>query len=113
MIDISDGLSSEILHICKASKVGCDVYEDKLPLDPQVISSCEEFNIDSTTVVLNGCEDYELLMTISQDDFPKIKANPNFTVIGFMTDENSGANLVTRSETKIPLHAQGWKNFES
>jgi len=113
MIDISDGLSSEILHICKASKVGCDVYEDKLPLDPQVISSCEEFNIDSTTVVLNGGEDYELLMTISQDDFPKIKANPNFTVIGFMTDENSGANLVTRAETKIPLQAQGWKNFES
>ena len=113
MIDISDGLSSEILHICKASKVGCDVYEDKLPLDPQVISSCEEFNIDSTTVVLNGGEDYELLMTISQDDFPKIKANPNFTVISFMTDENSGANLVTRAETKIPLQAQGWKNFES
>jgi len=113
MIDVSDGLSSEILHICKASKVGCDVYEDKLPLDPQVISSCEEFNIDSTTVVLNGGEDYELLMTISQDDFPKIKANPNFTVIGFMTDENSGANLVTRAETKIPLQAQGWKNFES
>lgn len=113
MIDISDGLSSEILHICKASKVGCDVYEDKLPLDPQVISSCEEFNIDSTTVLLNGGEDYELLMTISQDDFPKIKANPNFTVIGFMTDENSGANLVTRAETKIPLQAQGWKNFES
>ncbi len=111
MIDISDGLSSEILHICKASKVGCDLYEDKIPLDPQVISTCEEFNLDSTMIALNGGEDYELLMTVSQDDYPKIKANPNLTVIGFMTEENAGANLVTRAETKVPLQAQGWKNF--
>ncbi len=113
MIDVSDGLSSEILHICKASKVGCDLYENKIPLDPQVISTCEEFNIDSTTIALNGGEDYELLMTIAQKDFPKIKGNPNLTVIGFMTEENIGANLVTRAETKIPLQAQGWKNFDS
>jgi len=113
MIDVSDGLSSEILHICKASNVGCDLYEEKLPLDPQVISTCEEFKMDSTTVVLNGGEDYELLMTISQEDFPKIKANPNLTVIGYITDESVGANLVTRGETKIPLQAQGWKNFNS
>ncbi|WP_452600021.1 thiamine-phosphate kinase [Pontimicrobium sp. MEBiC01747] len=113
MIDISDGLSSEILHICKMSKVGCDLYENKIPLDPQVISTCEEFNIDSTTIALNGGEDYELLMTISQKDFPKIKGNPNLTVIGFMTEENAGANLVTRAETKIPLQAQGWKNFDN
>lgn len=113
MIDISDGLSSEILHICKASKVGCDLYEEKLPLDPEVISTCEEFKMDSTTVVLNGGEDYELLMTISQEDFPKIKANPNLTVIGYITDASIGANLVTRGETKIPLQAQGWKNFEN
>ncbi|AUC82773.1 thiamine-phosphate kinase [Lacinutrix sp. Bg11-31] len=113
MIDVSDGLSSEILHICKASDVGCDLYEEKLPLDPQVISTCEEFNMDSTTVVLNGGEDYELLMTISQEDFPKIKANPNLTVIGYITDKSVGANLVTRGETKIPLQAQGWKNFDS
>lgn len=111
MIDISDGLSSEIMHICKQSKVGCDLYESKIPLDPQVISTCEEFNIDSTTVALNGGEDYELLMTISQDDYPKIKANPNLTVIGFMTEESSGMHLVTRAETKIPIKAQGWKNF--
>lgn len=113
MIDISDGLSSEILHICKESKVGCDLYEDKIPLDPQVISTCEEFNVDSTTIALSGGEDYELLMTVSQEDFPKIKANPNLTVIGFITEESMGANLVTRGETKIPLQAQGWKNFES
>ncbi|QCE40991.1 thiamine-phosphate kinase [Psychroserpens sp. NJDZ02] len=111
MIDISDGLSSEILHLCKESKVGCDLYEDKLPLDPQVISTSEEFKMDSTTIALSGGEDYELLMTISQDDFPKIKANPNLTVIGFITDEASGAHLVTRGDQKIQLTAQGWNSF--
>ncbi len=113
MIDISDGLSSEILHICKNSDVGCDLYETKIPLDPQVISTCEEFNIDSTTIALNGGEDYELLMTISQEDFPKIKANPNLTVIGYITEKNAGAHLVTRAEQKIELQAQGWKSFKS
>ena len=108
MIDISDGLSSEIMHLCKQSKVGCDLYENKIPLDPQVISTCEEFKIDSTTIALNGGEDYELLMTISQEDFPKIKANPNLTVIGYMTEEKVGMHLVTRAETKIPITAQGW-----
>ncbi len=111
MIDISDGLSSEIIHICKQSKVGCDLYEEKIPLDPQVISSCEEFNIDSTTIALSGGEDYELLMTISQEDFPKIKGNPNLTVIGYMTDESAGMHLVTRADSKIPLTAQGWNSF--
>lgn len=108
MIDISDGLSSEIMHLCKHSKVGCDLYENKIPLDPQVISTCEEFKIDSTTVALNGGEDYELLFTISQEDFPKIKGNPNFTVIGFMKEEAAGMHLITRAETSIPLKAQGW-----
>jgi len=111
MIDISDGLSSEVIHLCKNSDVGCDVYENKIPLDPQVISTCEEFNIDSTTIALNGGEDYELLMTISQQDFPKIKANPNLTVIGYMTEKNVGMNLVTRAEEKIPLKAQGWNSL--
>ena len=89
-----------------------DLYESKLPLDPQVISTCEEFNLDSTTVVLNGGEDYELLFTVAQEDFPKIKANPNFTVIGHMTDSASGANLVTRADEMIPLKAQGWNALE-
>lgn len=111
MIDISDGLSSEIIHLCTQSDVGCDLYENKIPLDPQVISTCEEFNIDSTTIALNGGEDYELLMTISQDDFPKIKGNPNLTVIGHMTEKERGIHLVTRAETKIPIIAKGWKNF--
>ena len=108
MIDISDGLSSEIIHLCEQSGVGMELYENKIPLDPQVISTCEEFNIDSTTVALNGGEDYELLMTIDQKDFPKIKANPNLTVIGYVTEKNSGRNLITRAETKVPIIAKGW-----
>lgn len=111
MIDISDGLSSELLHLCKESEVGCDLYEDKLPLDPTFINACEEFNLDSTTIALSGGEDYELLFTITQDDFPKIKGNPNLTVIGHITDASMGANLVTRGSEKIPLTAQGWKSF--
>lgn len=111
MIDISDGLSSEIIHLCKQSIVGCDLYEDKIPLDPQVISTCEEFKIDSTMIALSGGEDYELLMTISQGDYPKIQSNPNFTVIGHMTTEESGMHLITRDNTKIKLKAQGWNSF--
>ncbi|MEC8323360.1 MAG: thiamine-phosphate kinase [Bacteroidota bacterium] len=113
MIDISDGLSSEVIHLCKQSGVGCDLYEEKIPLDPQVISTCEEFNIDSTTIALSGGEDYELLMTISQSDYPKIKGNPNLTVIGHMTEKASGIHLVTRAQEKIPLVAQGWNGFKS
>ena len=108
MIDISDGLSSEIMHLCKQSGVGCNLYEDKLPLDPQLINVCEEFSIDSTTVAINGGEDYELLFTIAMEDFEKIKGNPNFTIIGHMTQESEGIHLVTRANTKIPLKARGW-----
>lgn len=112
MIDVSDGLSSEIIHICKQSKVGCNLYEDKIPLDPQTISTCEEFNISSTTVALSGGEDYELLFTISQEDYPKIKANPSLTIIGHMTQESEGMHLITRANTKIPLQARGWNSFD-
>ncbi|KAA3625076.1 MAG: thiamine-phosphate kinase [Flavobacterium sp.] len=108
MIDISDGLSSEILHLCEQSKVGCNLYEDKIPLDPQVINTCEEFNLDSTTIALSGGEDYELLFTMKQEDFPKIKGNPNLTVIGHITAQKEGAHLITRANTKIPLIARGW-----
>jgi len=111
MIDISDGLSSEIIHICKNSGVGCNLYEDKIPLDPQVISTCEEFNLDSTTIALNGGEDYELLFTIKTEDFPKIKANPHLTVIGHMTGKKEGIHLITRANTKIPLIARGWNSL--
>ncbi|MGG8495362.1 thiamine-phosphate kinase [Tenacibaculum sp. TC6] len=112
MIDISDGLSSEIMHICSQSEVGCKVYEDKLPLDPQVISTCEEFDIDSTMVALSGGEDYELLFTISIDDFDKIKGNPHLSVIGHITEKSQGINLVTRANQEIPLKAQGWNSFQ-
>ena len=108
MIDISDGLSSEIMHICSQSKVGCKIYEEKLPLDPQVISACEEFNIDSTMVALSGGEDYELLFTVPIADFEAIKGNPNFSIIGHITAENQGLNLVTRAGQEIELKAQGW-----
>src|SRR5690606_7610276 len=108
MIDISDGLSSEIMHICKQSNVGCNLHEDKIPLDPQLISTCEEFNINSTTIALNGGEDYELLFTISQEDYPKIKANPSLSVIGYMTEVNEGIHLITLANTKIPITARGW-----
>jgi len=111
MIDISDGLSSEIIHLCKNSKVGCNLYEDKIPLDPQVVSTCEEFKMDSTTIALSGGEDYELLFTIDQNDFPKIKANPNFSIIGHMTHENEGMHLITRDNSKIPLIARGWNSL--
>lgn len=112
MIDISDGLSSETLHICKQSKKGCNIYEDKIPLDPQVITTCEEFNMDSTTIALNGGEDYELLFTISNEDYPKIKANPSLTVIGHITQESEGTHLITRANTKIPLIARGWNPLQ-
>lgn len=108
MIDISDGLSSEIMHLCTQSKVGCNLYEDKLPLDPQFINTCEEFNIDSTTIAINGGEDYELLFTIKMEDFEKIKGNPNLSIIGHMTQESEGMHIITRANTKIPLKAQGW-----
>jgi thiamine-monophosphate kinase len=111
MIDISDGLSSEILHLCKQSMVGCNLFEDKIPLDPTVIAACEEFKMDSTLVALSGGEDYELLFTIDQKEFPKIKGNPNLTVVGHMTDENEGAHLISRNNSKIPLTAQGWNSF--
>ncbi len=111
MIDISDGLSSEILHLCKQSNVGCKLYEDKLPLDPQLIAVCEEFKIDSTTIALSGGEDYELLFTIPMDDFPKIKGNPNLTVIGHMVNKKEGTHLITRANEALALKSMGWSTF--
>ncbi len=112
MIDISDGLSSEILHLCKQSNTGCQVYEDKIPLDQEVISTCEEFKMDSTTIALSGGEDYELLFTVKQEDFPKIKANPNFSIIGHMTEDAGIVQLVTRGGQKVEIEAQGWNAME-
>lgn len=113
MIDISDGLSSELFHICTQSKVGCKIYEDKLPLDPQVISACEEFELDSTMVALSGGEDYELLFTVPIGDFDKIKGNPNFSIIGHITEKTQGLQLITRANQEIELKAQGWNNMKA
>ncbi|MEJ6674425.1 MAG: thiamine-phosphate kinase [Polaribacter sp.] len=113
MIDISDGLSSELMHICSQSKVGCKIYEEKLPLDPQVISACEEFELDSTMIALSGGEDYELLFTVPISDFDKIKGNPNFSIIGHITAESQGLNLITRAGQEIELKAQGWNALQN
>lgn len=111
MIDISDGLSSEILHLSKASNHQFNVYENKIPIDPSIYTLCEEFNLNTTTVGLNGGEDYELLFTISIEDHDKIMANPNLSVIGYVK-EGSGANLITRDDKVVELKAQGFKHHE-
>ena len=111
MIDISDGLSSEIFHLCKSSQVGCNVYEEKLPADPQTSSTAKEFKINSISALLNGGEDYELLMAIKTMDYQKIKGHPSLTTIGHFTDQKEVCNLITGLGQSIPLEAQGWKNF--
>lgn len=111
MIDISDGLASEVIHICRESGVGVDIYEDKLPIDPKTVLTLQDFNLSATTVALNGGEDYELLFTVKQADYEKIKGNPHLTVIGHVKDKNSGFNLVTRDGKSTPLTAQGWDAF--
>lgn len=110
MIDVSDGLASEIFHLSKASKLGCTIYDEKIPIDAKTSMAALDFNMDPVTCALNGGEDYELLFTISMEDYDKIKGNPHMTVIGHMTDLNSGINLVDKNGALIPLKAQGWKN---
>lgn len=108
MIDISDGLSSELLHLCKQSNLGCTIYEEKIPIDPTAVTLAHEFTLDPSTCALNGGEDYELLFTVDLKDYEKIKTMPDLTVIGHITDKESGCNLVTRAQTQHPLSAQGW-----
>tara|TARA_B110000285_G_scaffold221329_1_gene274146 strand:+ start:11905 stop:12954 length:1050 start_codon:yes stop_codon:yes gene_type:complete len=111
MIDISDGLSSEILHLSKASEVGFHLFEEKLPIDHEVMKICEEFKLNATTAVLNGGEDYELLFTITQKDFGKIKKHPLLTVIGHACDLGGGCQLINGLGQQIELTAQGWQSF--
>jgi thiamine-monophosphate kinase len=108
MIDISDGLASEILHLCDQSGVGCNLYEDKIPLDPMTYDRAREFNLDPTLCALSGGEDYELLFTINISDFDKVKGNPDITVIGHMTEKSAGVHMISKSGTVHPLIAQGW-----
>ena len=112
MIDVSDGLSSELLHLAKASNLGLQVYEEKIPCDPTVMTIAEEFKLNGVTCALNGGEDYELLFTVAQKDYDKIKANPNMTVIGYMVDKSSGTNLVSHDDKVFPLAAQGWTAYD-
>ncbi len=111
MIDISDGLASEILHICKNSKVGANIFEDKLPIHGETFDTAVDFNLDPITIALNGGEDYELLFTINQTDFDKIKNQPDIAVIGYITEPEKGAKLVTKGGTIAALKAQGWTHF--
>lgn len=111
MIDISDGLASEILHICKQSNVGCEIYEEKLPIDYQTYNRSREFNLDPTTCAMNGGEDYELLFTIPLSEYEKIKNHSDFTAIGYITEAARKCNLISKSKTYHPIVAQGWKHF--
>ena len=113
MIDISDGLASEVFHICKSSNVGCQLYEEKIPIDPQTYQTSMDFNINPTVSALNGGEDYELLFTINQKDYQKIKNDPNLTVIGHITKKSQGINLIGNGDISTPLQAQGWNHFNN
>ena len=110
MMDISDGLSSELMHICKQSGVGCRIYEKNIPIDYQTAVMAEEMNMNVTTCALNGGEDYELLFTIQQSDYPKIKDNPEIHIIGHITEQGTPAVMVTPQNSTIELRAQGWKH---
>tara|TARA_B110000263_G_C15287342_1_gene501513 strand:- start:82 stop:1134 length:1053 start_codon:yes stop_codon:yes gene_type:complete len=112
MIDISDGLSSEIIHLSKSSKLGCQLFEDKIPIDPEVIKTCQEFKMNSSLAALNGGEDYELLFTINQKDYDKIKNHPYLSVIGHMTEKNEKCYMITGLGQKIELEAQGWNSLK-
>lgn len=108
MIDISDGLSSEIIHICTQSGVGCTIYEDKLPIDPLTVSTAEEMNLNPSVCALNGGEDYELLFTISLEDYEKIKEQKRVAIIGHITSDKGKYEFVSNGDTVHELTAQGW-----
>ncbi|WP_295648142.1 thiamine-phosphate kinase [uncultured Mucilaginibacter sp.] len=112
MIDISDGLASEILHICKQSNKGCNLYEEKIPIDPMTYDTAREFNLDPTVCALSGGEDYELLFTVKQADYDKIKHNADISIIGHITEAAAGCNLVSKAGVVHELKAQGWNAFK-
>lgn len=112
MIDISDGLSSEILHICNDSNVGCKIFQDKIPIDENTAAMAEEFKIEPLIAALNGGEDYELLFTIDINDLDKIKDQPLIHTIGHIADKELGAIMITSAGQSIPLQAQGWNQMK-
>lgn len=113
MMDVSDGLSSELLHICKKSDVGCRVFEDRIPIDYQTAIMAEEFNMNLVMVAMNGGEDYELLFTVPLTDNEKIEKIKGISMIGYVTKPELGAALVSRDGNEIPITAQGWNAFTS
>ncbi|HET9746188.1 MAG TPA: thiamine-phosphate kinase, partial [Chitinophagaceae bacterium] len=108
MMDISDGLSSEILHICKESGVGCVLYEEKIPVAEETRKAAFKFEIDPTACALSGGEDYELLFTIHQSDYDKLVLNEEISVVGYITDAAEGARIITKGNNTFPITAQGW-----
>ncbi|KAA9042002.1 thiamine-phosphate kinase [Ginsengibacter hankyongi] len=112
MIDISDGLSSEILHICKQSKTGCVLYEEKIPVNDMARQFAYKLEIDPTACALSGGEDYELLFTIDQNDYNKIVSNDNISIVGHITEQEEGCLLVTKGGNTHKLTAQGWNAFK-
>lgn len=112
MIDISDGLSSEIMHICKNSDVGCKIFQDKIPIDENTETMAKEFNMEPLVAALNGGEDYELLFTININDLAKIEDNPMIHPIGHIADKKHGAVMITNAGQTIELKAQGWNQME-
>ncbi len=112
MIDVSDGLSSESLHICKQSNVGCVIYEDKIPIHEEARQFAYKLEMDPTACALSGGEDYELLFTLAQSDYDKIVLNEQISVIGYITDPEEGTHILTRGGNKHKLVAQGWNHME-
>jgi len=111
MMDISDGLSSEILHICKQSELGCVLYEEKIPIAEATKQAAFKFELDPTACALSGGEDYELIFTIPQSDYDKLVLNEQISVVGYMTDAEQGAQLFTKGGSKYPITAQGWNHL--
>jgi thiamine-monophosphate kinase len=111
MMDVSDGLSSELLHICSQSGTGCAVYEDKIPIDFQAAALAEEMNLNIVTCALNGGEDYELLFTCDLKDYEKLIPIDDIYIVGHITDAAEGCRLIGRNGEQLPLKAQGWQAF--
>ena len=111
MMDVSDGLSSEALHICKQSNLGCRIYEEKLPINEQAKKAAFKFGLDPTVCALNGGEDYELIFTLKQEDYDKITLNEEISVIGYMTETSEGSKIITKAGNTFDITAQGWNAF--
>ncbi|MDE3251749.1 MAG: thiamine-phosphate kinase, partial [Bacteroidota bacterium] len=112
MMDVSDGISSEVLHLCKQSNLGCVIYEEKIPVSDESRKAAYKFGLDPTVCALNGGEDYELIFTLKQEDYDKITLNEEISVIGYMTDIADGCKLQTKGGNTFPITAQGWNAFQ-